>query len=926
MPAKNALLKLMDQVASSTSPELVYSGALACLRDTLGVDCAAVLVPDDAGIVRCVAAMNVSDECRSALERRCPWPRGGEGAAPWLIADVERDERVTEWRDVFAAERIRALGVIPLRFGPRRLGEFMLCYGEPHEFSDDEAVVAQLIAGHVAFAVEHHRIAAALEARLGDERTLRRDAEIESALREESQRRLHLALAAGRMGAWDWDIASGRVQWSAELEALHGFAPGEFAGTFEAFRRDVHPADRERLEAAITAALERPDEVFECEYRVVTPDGDVRWMASKGRVLTDSSGRPVRMTGICSDVTAAKRTQESRAFLAEASRILSTTLDPEATIKNLARIVVPRLADWCVVQVVGADGRNAPVEVAHRDPAKVELAWSIVRRWPTRPTDVGGATAVIQTGAPSLVPRIGPEMLAARAQSPEHLAALQSLGLHSAVTVPLQARGRVLGALSLMSAESGRVYDAEDLRFAEEIASWAALAIDNAQLYRQAEDARAVAERARRHLEALAEISDELATELDPDAALKRLASRVVTTFADYCVTYATDGRSIRRLGFAHRDPAQLPLVEALSAAAPPSLDDLDGLGAVVRTGEPLLLPELSAELLRLSAPSPELLDTLRRLDPRSVIIVPLKARGRTLGAIALVATAASARRYDHDDLRIAIELANRAALLLDNARLYTEARSAIRARDDMIAVVSHDLRNPLQSISAAAALLQLDPPPERRTRSLQSIMVASEQMGRLLQDLLDISRMDAGQFSITREPLEVASLIAEAQTLFQPQAEDKSVRLVCRVAPDLPHVLADRGRIMQVLTNLLGNALKFVPAEGTITVTADRWGDGVRVAVADTGMGIAPEHLPRVFERFWRGDRRKERGAGLGLAVAKGIVEAHGGWIGVESSPGQGSTFYFTLRAAPTAQSAPVRIDRERERDGKPGEQRASR
>ncbi|HEX6997138.1 MAG TPA: GAF domain-containing protein [Gammaproteobacteria bacterium] len=923
MPAKNALLKLLDQVASTTSLELVYSSALACLRDTLGVDRAAVLVPDDDGVMRCVAAMNVSEECRSAVERRCPWPRSGEGA-PWLVADVERDERVAEWRHVFAAERIRALAVIPLKFGPKPLGEFMLCYGEPHALSDDEMVIAQTVAGHVAFAVEHHAVAAALEARLGDERTLRRDAETESALHEESQRRLHLALAAGRMGAWDWDIASGRVQWSAELEALHGFAPGRFPGTFDAFRRYVHPGDRERMDAAIAAALERPHEVFEIEYRVVTADGELRWMAAKGRVLTDSSGRPVRMTGICSDVTTAKRTQESRAFLAEASRILSTTLDPEATIKNLARIVVPRLADWCVVQVVGADGRNAPVEVAHRDPAKVELAWSIVRRWPTRPTDAGGATAVVQSGEPSLVQRIAPEMLAARAQSPEHLEALQSLGLHSAVTVPLQARGRVLGALSLMSAESKRVYDAEDLRFAEEIASWAALAIDNAQLYRQAEDARAVAERARRHLEALAEISDELATELDPDAALKQLASRVVTTFADYCVTYAADGRSIRRLGFAHRDPAQVPLVEALSAAAPPSLDDLEGLGAVVRTGEPLLLADVTAEYLRLRAPSADVLDVLHKLDPRSAIVVPLKARGRTLGAIALVATAASARRYDRDDLRVAIELANRAALLLDNARLYTEARSAIRARDDMIAVVSHDLRNPLQSISAAAALLQLDPPPERRSRSLQSIMVASEQMGRLLQDLLDISRMDAGQFSVTREALEVASLIGEAQTLFQPQAEDKSVRLVCRVAPDLPHVLADRGRILQVLTNLLGNALKFVPADGTITVTAERWGDSVRVAVADTGMGIAPEHLPRVFERFWRGDRRKERGAGLGLAVAKGIVEAHGGWIGVESSPGRGSTFYFTLRAVPAAGSGPRRIDRDR--DGKTGEQRASR
>jgi signal transduction histidine kinase len=195
--------------------------------------------------------------------------------------------------------------------------------------------------------------------------------------------------------------------------------------------------------------------------------------------------------------------------------------------------------------------------------------------------------------------------------------------------------------------------------------------------------------------------------------------------------------------------------------------------------------------------------------------------------------------------------------------------------------------------------LLKLDPPPEHRARGVQSISLASAQMDRLLRDLLDISRMDAGEFSITVTSVDPASLIDEAKTLFRHLADERAVRLECRVARDLPAIAADRGRILQVLMNLLGNALKFVPSGGSITLAAVREADGVRLSVKDTGVGIAEEDLGNVFKRFWRADRSEAQGAGLGLAVAKGIVEAHGGRIGVKSRLGGGSTFYLSLRAA---------------------------
>ena len=358
----------------------------------------------------------------------------------------------------------------------------------------------------------------------------------------------------------------------------------------------------------------------------------------------------------------------------------------------------------------------------------------------------------------------------------------------------------------------------------------------------------------------------------------------------------------IEPLACAHRNPANSALVAALANAGPVSVEDQWGPGMVIRRGEPCLTTECAVSLADALAPSAPRHAAHPALAPRSMMIVPLNARGRTLGAIALVATDDSGRLFGDEDLKIAMALASRAALLLDNARLYAEARAALRARDDTIAVVSHDLRDPLQSISAATAMLQLDPDDAERAEGIQSITLASTQMRLLVQDLLDISQIDAGGFSITKGRVDLTALIKEAQTLFQPQAEEKAVRLECQFADDLPPVSADRHRVLQVLLNLVGNALKFAFAGGTVVLGAERDGDMIRVSVADTGVGIADDHVTKVFERFWRADRREGGGVGLGLAVAKAIVEAHGGRIGVTSRLGAGSTFHFTLEVHSTA------------------------
>ncbi|HEV2734521.1 MAG TPA: ATP-binding protein, partial [Longimicrobiaceae bacterium] len=286
----------------------------------------------------------------------------------------------------------------------------------------------------------------------------------------------------------------------------------------------------------------------------------------------------------------------------------------------------------------------------------------------------------------------------------------------------------------------------------------------------------------------------------------------------------------------------------------------------------------------------------------RSLLVVPLAARGRVFGALTL-ATAGSRRRYERDDLRFAEDLARRIALALDNVRLYREAEAAARLRDEVVAIVSHDLRNPLNVVTFSSDVLlrSLAESPDRAAerRQLEGIAQAAERMRRLILDLLDVARVDAGSLPVEPVPCPAGPLASHALELDAALAEERGVSVRSLVADDAPLVLADRERILQVLSNLLGNAVRFTPPGGAITLRADACEREVRFALADTGPGIPADDLPHVFDRFWRGQRSARSGAGLGLAIARGIVEAHGGRIWAESVPGEGSTFYFTLPRA---------------------------
>ncbi len=290
---------------------------------------------------------------------------------------------------------------------------------------------------------------------------------------------------------------------------------------------------------------------------------------------------------------------------------------------------------------------------------------------------------------------------------------------------------------------------------------------------------------------------------------------------------------------------------------------------------------------------------------------VPLQGRQRLLGAIGIVSSTQS-HRYDEADLRLAEEVARRGALSLENARLYASAERAIAVRDEVLALVAHDLRNPLGTIQVHAQTQRrmLDPG-SRAWSAADRIVQAVRRMDRLIQDLLDINRMEAGRLTLERTELDARAVAAESVEAQRLQATESSIDIRLDSASGLPAVHADRDRLLQVFENLIGNALKFTPSGGQVVVGAMRRADAVLYFVRDTGPGISEEDRPHIFERFWQSRRNRSRGrgdSGLGLPIVKGIVDAHGGRIWIESAPGKGTTFYFTIPAAtPATEVAPA-------------------
>lgn len=406
--------------------------------------------------------------------------------------------------------------------------------------------------------------------------------------------------------------------------------------------------------------------------------------------------------------------------------------------------------------------------------------------------------------------------------------------------------------------------------------------------------------RAEEALQLLAKSGRVLSLSLELGETLRAIAGLAVPQLAEIVMVDLVDGDGgIRRVGAAFGDPQLSDLFEQ-SLRVPPRPGDGGPQAQVLESGRTLLIKEIPDAWMDTLGRGPEHARMVRRLGPRSLLVAPMHSREGVQGTVSFVRTAARPP-FDEADLELTEELALRAALAVENARLYDAALGATRARDDMLGVVSHDLRNPIHSVFMSSSfLLELLPEEGMKVERMQAAVIkrAAERANRLIQDLLDITHIESGRLSLHREPHDAASIAQEALEHAGIVAADRGIALVRGRMERGAAVWVDRDRVVQALGNLIGNALKFTPPGGRVTLSLAADGEAVRIAVADTGPGIAPEQMPRLFDRYWQANTADRRGIGLGLSIVQGIAAAHGGQVEVRSELGAGTTFTLILPA----------------------------
>lgn len=460
----------------------------------------------------------------------------------------------------------------------------------------------------------------------------------------------------------------------------------------------------------------------------------------------------------------------------------------------------------------------------------------------------------------------------------------------SFLALPVRYQDQVRGHLFLADKEGGAEFTEEDQIFVEMLAERAGIAMEIARL-RQME--------AREHtrLEFLANAGLLLAESLDYEKTLSAIAQLLVPAIADLStVAFVQEDGGLRKVAVYHPDPVKQALLDRLKGTTSADCVPEDTRTAI-ETARPQRC-DLTPEFLKSGMTDFEYRQILARIGATCAISVPLVLRGRVIGLLRL-AMAESGRRYSDEDVALAAEIAHHAALAIDNARLYRSAQSAIRARDNLLAVVSHDLRNYLTTLRMSADLLFATSHTgliDSGNRQLGAIRRCAARMEQLIKSLRDATMIETGHLTIEKKTEDVATLLDEAFNTLESHVNAAARRLKMEVPRDLPSVHCDRERVLQVITNLVGNAIKFTQKDGEITIAATTIDEeAVRISVSDTGTGVPDGQLHLVFNQYWKAQHSRNS-TGLGLYIAKGIVQAHGGKIWVESKVGIGSTFFFTL------------------------------
>lgn len=695
------------------------------------------------------------------------------------------------------------------------------------------------------------------------------------------------------------DAASQRIDFVSEyVETMLGYTVEEWLATPNFWLTIVHPDDRENA-GRIAAETFASGVKGTNQLRWMTKDGRAIWVESQSMTVFDDAGNPIGMRGVTMDISERKQKEFNERFLAEASTALSTSLEYEATLATIARLAVPHFADWCGIDIADEHDTLKRLAVAHIDPEKVAWAHEIYDRYPPNPNEKQGLYNVFRTGQSEFYPNIPDELLVKSALDEEHLEIMRQIGFNSVLLVPLKAREKVLGVITFVNAESSRSHTPEDLALAEDLANRAALAVENAWLYRAEKQVRQAAERTSDLLKRLQAVSTSLSQALTPQHVATAVIEQGVNTLGAHAgtVVLLTEAESMLEIvGTINFAPN---VVEEWQRFP---LDEKVPIADSVRQRAPVIIEATE----NWAEQYPKLGPLASVTGSRALVAFPLIVEGRIIGAMGL--SFPKPQKFSDDDYAFMLALAHQCAQALERARLYEreqhlreQAEAANRMKDEFLATVSHELRTPLNAIVGWASMLTTNKFDEEVTfKAIQTIERNAKTQAQIIEDLLDVSRIITGKLSLNLRSTELALIIRTALESIQPSADSKNIHVTSNFDFDANLVWGDPDRLQQVMWNLLSNAVKFTPAGGEVEVRLECVGTDAQITVKDTGQGISAEFLPFVFERFSQADgtsTRKFGGLGLGLAIVRHLVEMHGGTVKVESTGiKQGATFTVCL------------------------------
>jgi PAS domain S-box-containing protein len=692
------------------------------------------------------------------------------------------------------------------------------------------------------------------------------------------------------------------TSWNRAAEQMFGYTPAEAIGRPITF---IIPDDRLAEEDHVLAKIRAGERVDHFETIRRRKDGTEIPVALTISPVRDETGTIVGASKIARDVSERKvaetRLVELEQARADLQRRLLTLVEASGAILGS-----PRLEDVLDGTISLARGLVEADGYALWRLDEVSREWRAVTSTGLSDQFTSEALSELQSVPTDALLRgpIASDDVLSDARLAHRREAYAREGIRSAIIVPLAVRGKPTGTL-VFYARRPRSFSAVERQTAHALGNLVASAIAAAELYDEQRQSR-------EQSDFLVGVGNALASSLDYEETLRIVAKLAVPAIADWCAVDIVDKEgALRRLAVAHVDPAKVRLARTMQErysdpASPYSVE------TVVRTGVPVLLPSITDAMITAAAGGDaERARLVRAIGLHSYMCVPLVAQRRTIGAISFV-SAESMRHFTASDLRFAAQVAERAALAMENTRAYSEAREASRLKDEFLATLSHELRTPLNTILGYAKMLRGGVvAPEKHTRALEIVERNATLLAQIVGDVLDVSRIISGKLRLEVQPVDPALVIREAIETVRPAAEAKAIRLVTTVEPldRLPH--ADPSRLQQVVWNLLSNAVKFTPAGGRIDVRVLAGARSADIEVSDTGIGIAPEFLPYVFDRFRQADSRFSRehgGLGLGLAIARHIVEMHGGRIeALSEGTGQGSTFRVRLPVSAARERADV-------------------